>query len=255
MASNGKGNSQTKQEDRAKCMFLISSDNKLLQLLKYVLADEYIVAAFNLELIYEQPKVIPDIIVIDASDLQNRRQILSSNFRKYLISYKIPLVLLTDSYFGVERESDLQYISVVSAPYKLADIILKIRNITLNAQFPSNEAERTVAKAFDNYDFVNRVCQIVAQNYASEDFNVCELCSSLFVSRAYLYKHFTVEPALTPAQYIREFRLQIGHSLLLYDDMNVSEVAYKVGYNSSRYFTAHFKKMFGVTPSQLLKQN
>jgi AraC-like DNA-binding protein len=39
-------------------------------------------------------------------------------------------------------------------------------------------------------------------------------------------------------------------SQLLKDrELNVSEVAYQVGYNSPHFFTVQFKKEFGVTPS------
>jgi AraC-like DNA-binding protein len=37
-------------------------------------------------------------------------------------------------------------------------------------------------------------------------------------------------------------------------DMNISEIAYEVGFNDPKYFTRCFAKEFGVTPSDLFKE-
>jgi AraC-like DNA-binding protein len=36
--------------------------------------------------------------------------------------------------------------------------------------------------------------------------------------------------------------------------LNISEIAYKVGYNSPQFFSVQFKKEFGVTPSLYLEK-
>jgi len=37
--------------------------------------------------------------------------------------------------------------------------------------------------------------------------------------------------------------------------MNISEIAYEIGYNSTSYFGKRFKEKFGVVPSEYKKGN
>ena len=40
-------------------------------------------------------------------------------------------------------------------------------------------------------------------------------------------------------------------SLLIKDDMSVSQISNDVGYNNTSYFISYFRKFFGITPKQL----
>lgn len=57
-------------------------------------------------------------------------------------------------------------------------------------------------------------------------------------------------------QFIRNYRLNLARELLLKNKvtrtMNISEIAYEVGFNDPKYFTRCFTKHFNVTPSSLL---
>lgn len=58
-------------------------------------------------------------------------------------------------------------------------------------------------------------------------------------------------------QFIRNYRLNLARELLLKNKvnrtMNISEIAYEVGFNDPKYFTRCFTKHFNVTPSSLLE--
>ena len=57
-------------------------------------------------------------------------------------------------------------------------------------------------------------------------------------------------------QFIRNYRLNLARELLLRNRethaMNVSEIAYEVGFNDPKYFTRCFTKHFNVTPSSMM---
>ena len=57
-------------------------------------------------------------------------------------------------------------------------------------------------------------------------------------------------------QFIRNYRLNLARELLLRNKvnrtMNISEIAYEVGFNDPKYFTRCFTKHFNVTPSSLM---
>ncbi|MDR0748859.1 MAG: helix-turn-helix transcriptional regulator [Tannerellaceae bacterium] len=58
---------------------------------------------------------------------------------------------------------------------------------------------------------------------------------------------------LSPTEYIRNIRLKRARLLLKEGTYNISEVAYKVGFNDAKYFSNCFKKEFGKTPGEYLK--
>ena len=58
---------------------------------------------------------------------------------------------------------------------------------------------------------------------------------------------------MTPNDYLRTARLKRAAELLLDDRLNVTEVAYKVGFEDPSYFSKCFKAYFGMAPSGFAK--
>lgn len=55
--------------------------------------------------------------------------------------------------------------------------------------------------------------------------------------------------------YISELRIESACRLLHHDDLNVEEIAYKVGYNNFSNFLRQFKKIKGLTPKEFRKEH
>ncbi|HEY3390021.1 MAG TPA: helix-turn-helix domain-containing protein, partial [Prolixibacteraceae bacterium] len=55
-----------------------------------------------------------------------------------------------------------------------------------------------------------------------------------------------------PLEFIRSLRLKRAALLLTKSQMNVSEIAFQVGFNDPKYFSKHFKNEFGVLPSKYI---
>ena len=49
-------------------------------------------------------------------------------------------------------------------------------------------------------------------------------------------------------------RIRYAEELMHQGDLNVSEIAYKVGFNNPRYFSKYFQDAYGVTPTQYRKK-
>lgn len=56
--------------------------------------------------------------------------------------------------------------------------------------------------------------------------------------------------------FISNYRLNLAHQIIFKKNkvMNISEIAYNVGFNDPKYFTWCFTKHLGITPSVLLKE-
>ena len=57
---------------------------------------------------------------------------------------------------------------------------------------------------------------------------------------------------VSPNEFIRSYRLRQAAKMINDTNLTLSEIAYKVGFNDSLYFSKCFKKQFGVAPSKYL---
>jgi AraC-like DNA-binding protein len=81
-----------------------------------------------------------------------------------------------------------------------------------------------------------------------------ELANAMRISRVQLFNRIKSLTSVPPANLIRTIRLENAKRLLEKGEGNISEVAYKVGFNNPNYFGKALKKHFGVPPSAVLQQ-
>ncbi|MCB9351382.1 MAG: helix-turn-helix transcriptional regulator [Lewinellaceae bacterium] len=68
-----------------------------------------------------------------------------------------------------------------------------------------------------------------------------------------VYRKVKALTGKTPSQFIRSYRLQKGLELLQKGELNISEIAYDVGFTDPSYFSRVFQKEFGKSPSDFIK--
>jgi AraC-like DNA-binding protein len=73
----------------------------------------------------------------------------------------------------------------------------------------------------------------------------------------YLTTLFSAVEGMTIEKYVIHQRIEKVKELLMYDEMNLSEISYHLGYSSVQHLSQQFKKITGFTPSKfkLLKEN
>ena len=64
---------------------------------------------------------------------------------------------------------------------------------------------------------------------------------------------FSSVEGITLEQYIIRQKIERAKELLFYDELNLSEIADKLGYSSVAHLSSQFKKVTGLTPSELKK--
>ena len=67
---------------------------------------------------------------------------------------------------------------------------------------------------------------------------------------AYLSRQFSESEGLTIEKYIIQQKIEKVKELLEYGELNLNEIAYKVGYSSSAHLSTQFKSITGLTPSR-----
>jgi TolB-like protein/AraC-like DNA-binding protein/tetratricopeptide (TPR) repeat protein len=97
-------------------------------------------------------------------------------------------------------------------------------------------------------EFLRRVNAVTEENLSDEHFGVSELATTLSTSRSSLLRKIKKLTGVSVSIYIRKIRLHHARQLLDDDSLTASEIAYRVGFNSTSYFTKCFREEFGYTP-------
>lgn len=102
--------------------------------------------------------------------------------------------------------------------------------------------------------FLKKVNSVIETNLEDSDFKVDALADAMALSRTQLFRKIKALTKMSPQQYLRFVRLDRAKKLLQdkSEDLNVSEVGYKVGFASKSHFTRSFQKEFGFNPSDLI---
>ena len=107
-------------------------------------------------------------------------------------------------------------------------------------------------------EFSAKLLEAIQKKYKDPDLDVHELAEEMGMNRSALNERIQSALGLTTAQFIRTYRLNVAKEMICNGtnkSMNVSEIAYEVGFNDPKYFTRCFTKEFGATPSELQKLN
>ena len=93
------------------------------------------------------------------------------------------------------------------------------------------------------------------QEYKKQSSNYSEFLSeNLNKDYSYLSKLFSSTTGITIEHYVILQKIEKVKELLSYDELNLSEISYKLGYSSVAHLSAQFKKITGITPSQFKLQ-
>ena len=103
----------------------------------------------------------------------------------------------------------------------------------------------------------NKITHVITQikNNFNEKLNIKDLASSVDMSESSLYQHFKTITKMSPIQFQKNLRLEEAKQLLTLKNIDISEAAFEVGYESPSQFSREFSKMFGMPPKKYLLKN
>ena len=103
-------------------------------------------------------------------------------------------------------------------------------------------------------NIITQVKALVEKNYA-KDASLETVASQVFISPCYLSVIFKKETNITFKNYLIQTRIEKAKELLEKTDLKIYDIAEKVGYNNTRYFSELFQRTCGKTPSQYRARN
>ncbi len=101
-------------------------------------------------------------------------------------------------------------------------------------------------------EFLEKINKLIEDRLSSEKIDIGYLSDAMCMSNSTLYRKMKALTGLSTNEYIRKIKMQYAERLLLEGKYNISEVAFKVGINSTVYFRQCFKDEFGMAPSDYL---
>jgi YesN/AraC family two-component response regulator len=101
---------------------------------------------------------------------------------------------------------------------------------------------------------LEKTIEVIRKNIEDSDFSVEKLSEEVGLSRVHLNRKLKELINTSPSEMIRSIRLKQAAFLLLNNEVNISEVAYKVGFSSHSYFTNSFHDFFGMKPSEFIEK-
>ncbi|MEE1899784.1 ATP-binding protein [Flavobacterium rakeshii] len=177
----------------------------------------------------------------------------------------IPAILLTaKSDLGSKLEG-LSYGAddYITKPFNISELLLRIENrlelqnkqrnfLYKQLQLLPQETQQEITVAED--PFLQKMYDIIDSRLDDETFSMEDLASSLNMSRTSLHRKIKSLTNMSTGEIVKVYRLKKA-VLLLHENYNISEVAYKTGFGSPSYFTKCFKEVYSLTPTEYLQKN
>ena len=177
----------------------------------------------------------------------------------------IPVVMLTSKsdvanrLEGLEKGAD----AFLAKPFDMDELHVVINNLISKnlrlkgkysgSQQQKDKVEETKVKGNDEL-LMERIMKVVNKHLSDSDFNVETLTSEVGISRAQLHRKMKEMTGLPVSEFIRNIRLEQAVRLLEEQKINVTQVAYTVGFSNLAHFSTVFRKQFGVSPTEYMER-
>jgi signal transduction histidine kinase/DNA-binding response OmpR family regulator len=174
---------------------------------------------------------------------------------------KIPVITLT-ARADTNNRLDMLRLGIddyIVKPFDASELRVRVYNLLTNLeerrQFESNPPEHDdiPAESKEAQQFRQRITEFVLARMKTVEVSVYDLAYELSMSERQLYRLSKTMAGCTPAQLIKEVRLQKAYELLLSGTIyKVDDVARQVGFENSGYFSRQFYERFGKRPTEFL---
>ena len=250
--------------DTSPYSILVVDDNPdLTDFLKKSLGEYFkrvVIASDGVEALQLTRNHAPDIIVSDVMMPRMNGYELCKNIKEDITISHIPIILLTarddkqSQLSGYKNGAD----AYLTKPFEIEMLMEIIRNRLKNREsikkrylntglVPAPE-ESTFSQADET--FLLKLNKIIQEHLDSSNLDVTFICKEIGMSRASLYNKLKALTDMGANDYINKFRMEKAITLITSTDMSFTEIAEKVGFTTSRYFSTAFKQYTGETPTQ-----
>jgi len=250
--------------DEEKPLLLLVEDNSAIRdfMMDYLSADFQLLVAENGELGYAlAQEQLPDLVLTDIlmpgmSGIELLVQLKANPLTSHL-----PVVICSSKQSENSRIEGLSkgasaYVSKPFHPEELRLTLLSLfeqEKLTRKKGVEQRQTELPCRERLrSSHDFVNKASALVFEQLENVDYDVNDLADSLHLSRSQLHRKLTQLTGLSASQFIKMIRLEQAKDYLRSGSYNVTEVAYRCGFNTQSYFSTSFQDYTGQSPSSFV---
>ena len=129
---------------------------------------------------------------------------------------------------------------------------LRLKGKFSGAQLQAGKVEQADVPDNDKM-LMDKIMKSINKHIGDSDFDIEMLCSEVGMSRTQLHRKMKEMTGISTSEFIRNIRLEQAARLLKERHVNVSQVAYSLGFTNTGHFSKVFKQHFGVPPSEYVK--
>ena len=209
-------------------------------------------------------KTIPDLVITDIVMPEMDGTELCGKLKTDEKTSHIPVVMLTgksgmdDRLKGLETGAD----AYITKPFNIKELRLQVVKLIEQRQKLRERFARElhlepkdIAVTSADEKFITRAMEIIEKNIDNSDFEVRQFEEEMFMSRMQLFRKIKALTNQTPGEFIRIIRLKRAASLIKQNFGNIAQITYEVGFNNPSYFAKCFKDLYGVLPSEYIKNH
>lgn len=244
-------------------ILLIVEDNQdVSEYLFSLLENDYTIetAANGISGLEKAVEMVPDIILSDVMMPEMDGIEMLELLKKDIRTSHIPVIMLTaksdiaSRLEGFETGAE----AYLEKPFNKDELFIRLRKLVelrngLRKRYssfilPGSSGEKPLQL---EDSFMHKLHVAFSENLSDEDFGVERLCEIMSMSRAQLYRKFSALTDRTLMDYLLSFRLHRAMVLLRESELNVSQVAYQVGFKNLSHFSTRFREEHGFKPSEV----
>jgi signal transduction histidine kinase/DNA-binding response OmpR family regulator len=255
--------SSIKEESTKKTLLVVEDHLDIAHYVRSIFEQQYDVhiAVDGKEGYKKAHDLSPDLIISDITMPKMNGIDLCRQLKSELATSHIPIILLTARTTSIHELEGLKIGAddYITKPFDTELLRLKVSNIIQTRQrlyerIAVDQSLHPKEIAINSTDqlFLEQLLQIIDKHLEDAHFDIASFSQELAVSRSTLYKKIKSLTNQTPKSLLKEMRLKRAAQLLSSEELKISEVAYRVGFNDPKYFARCFQQKYGCTPTDYL---
>jgi two-component system response regulator YesN len=223
---------------------------------------------------FSQVESLLNNYLIENTDINKQRKFCENQYEKLLsiikekdfkkVYYDVPEII-NEVYLESKKDTGSlkEYFIKIGQELINSTLLLSKETTKVNELFPIDEFNMKNKKYFEfwifkiinyvfqqngiqKYEMLTKVFNYI-ENHIEEEIGLNEIISNCSVSQGYLSRIFKRQFNISVMEYLHMRKMYMAKSYFCFTDLKITDVAFKLGYNESSYFSKVFKKYESTT--------